>query len=209
MAHKHSLGMAAGAVCLVLTANLALAQTATKVIVKPDYSQIIPDCNKLGALESQIPDGEAGELLKQASAACQDYHNGNLTEEQWSDRILTLDEHAAFVKAPATFVGVIPFSNTAVFHGYDTYSLFLFPSEDWKQKTDEVKQLYGQFSSFGDAIGDKRLALWFSEKNDDVDIRRSKLYCDLFGLDYNDGPFVVTLQKSPAEWGKGDPAAPA
>jgi hypothetical protein len=42
------------------------------------------------------------------------------------------------------------------------------------------------------------------KKNDNVDVRRSKLYCDRFGLDYNSGPYVVTLQKSPAVWRPGD-----
>jgi hypothetical protein len=204
MKHKRSLCIAVATVCLVLPVDFVSAQDKAAVVVRPATSEVTKDCDKLRALESKIPGGEAGRLLRQARASCEDYRKGKLTKEQWGNRILSLDEEAAFVEAPAGFVGIIPFTTAAVFQGYDTYSLFLFPSAEWKQKKDDIKQLYEEFSAFGDAIGDRRLALWFSEKNDDVDIRRSKLYCDRFGLDYNNGPFVVTLQKSPAVWRTGD-----
>jgi len=203
MNHERSLCIGVSTVCLVLPVALLVAQDKA-VVVRPATSEITRDCNKLRALKSKIPGGEAGLLLKQTWASCEDYRKGKLTKEQWGNRILALDEKAAFVEAPADFVGIIPFSTAAVFQGYDTYSLFLFPSAEWKQKKDDIKQLYEEFGAFGDAIGDRRLALWFSERNDDVDVRRSKSYCDLFGLDYNNGPFVVTLQKSPAVWRKGD-----
>jgi len=32
------------------------------------------------------------------------------------------------------------------------------------------------FNSFGDAIGEHRFAIWFTNKNDKVDVRHSKLY---------------------------------
>jgi hypothetical protein len=162
------------------------------------------ECDRLEAQATKIPFGDVGSLLKEALKACNDYRNSKLTTAEWGERILTLEEKSAFLEPPAEFAGIIPFSSAAIFRGYDSYSLFLFPSADWTRKKDEVKQLYDEFSAFGDAIGDKRLAIWFSEKHDEVDVRRSKLYCDRFELDYNNGPFIVTLQKSPAAWRKGD-----
>lgn len=192
--------------CLPFTTGRLSAQTAALAVVKPDTERIGQDCDGLQARERRIPSGAAGKLLKQALAACQDYRLGKLSKQQWGERILTLDEKSAFVEVPAGFEGIIPFSTAALFQGYETYSLFLLPSTEWKRRKTEVQALYEEFRAFGDAIGEQRLAIWFSEKSGDLDIRRSKLYCDRFGLSYDGGPYVVTLRKSPAAWKNGDPA---
>lgn len=91
--------------------------------------------------------------------------------------------------------------------GFSAYTLFLFPSEEWKDKNkqEELKSLRQAFSSFGQAIGDKKVAIWFSERNgSSVDTKRSKDYCDKFNLSYNDGPYVVVTPKRPDEIRRGD-----
>jgi hypothetical protein len=206
MNHSTILSIVIGGISLMPIADRLSAQAAATAVTRTDTEHVGQDCSKLEARDSRIPSSEAGSLLRQALSACKDYRKGKLTKEQWGERILTLDEKAAFVEAPAEFLGIVPFSTAALFQGYETYSLFLFPSTEWKRKKDEVKDLYQEFMVFGDAIGDQRLAIWFSEKSDEVDIRRSKLYCDRFGLGYDDGPYVITLQKSPAVWRNGDPA---
>jgi hypothetical protein len=165
-------------------------------------SAVTQECAKLEA-KQQLPGNDVGKLLEDAVRACKDYQKRTLSLDQWNERIIGLEERAAFLVTPPGFEGIIPFGDAALFRGYDTYSLFLFPSAEWQHKKDEVRALYDEFNSFGDAIGDRRLAVWFTGKSDEVDTRRSKLYCDHFGLDYNMGPYVVTIQKSPAAWRPG------
>jgi hypothetical protein len=91
--------------------------------------------------------------------------------------------------------------------GYKAYSLFLIPSSDWQTKTQELRDLRSAFSDFGDAIGDQKLAVWFSNEDDTkVDVNRSKTYCDKLGLSYNDGPFVVTTKSHPDALRTGEQA---
>ena len=91
--------------------------------------------------------------------------------------------------------------------GYKAYSLFLIPSSDWQAKNEELRALRSAFTDFGDAIGDQRLAVWFSNEDDTkLDVNRSKSYCDRLGLSYNDGPFVVTTMSHPDAVKKEDQA---
>src|SRR3989442_1338807 len=95
-------------------------------------------CPRLEAKQNIIPDGEAGALIKQALGACKDYRARKLTEDEWSEQLVTIEEHAAFLNPPPGFAGIIPFSDAGLFEGFDTYSLFLFPSVEWTNKKDEV-----------------------------------------------------------------------
>lgn len=89
--------------------------------------------------------------------------------------------------------------------GYKMFSLFLIPSSDWKMKTEELAKLRTVFTDFGDAIGNEKVAIWFTNDNGEgVDFNRGKSYCDKFGLSYNDGPFIVTSKLYPDEVRKGD-----
>jgi hypothetical protein len=90
--------------------------------------------------------------------------------------------------------------------GYKTYSLFLIPSSDWEAKDRDLRGLRTAFQAFGEAIGNQKAALWFSNEDDTrPDFIRSKDYCDQFGLNYNDGPYVVTLKSLPEAVKRGDP----
>jgi len=96
-----------------------------------------------------------------------------------------------------------------------SYSIFLVPSLSTEEKSSAapIKVLRTEFEAFGDAIGDQRAAIWLkpapypspaalAEESvalslHYVDVLRSKDYCDRFGLNYNDGPYVVTTQVRP------------
>ncbi len=87
---------------------------------------------------------------------------------------------------------------TPIEKGFETYTLFLFPSADWLDRTDDLAVLRKAYLNFGDAIGDKHLAVWFLDSdNRAVSIARSKVFCDWLHLDYNDGPYVVTTNVYP------------
>jgi len=47
--------------------------------------------------------------------------------------------------------------------GYQTYTLFLIPDEEWlsKEKDRELNDLFVDFIRFGDRICDDNLAVWF------------------------------------------------
>jgi len=91
--------------------------------------------------------------------------------------------------------------------GYQCYVLFLFPSAEWidKNKNAELSSLFDVFKNFGEAIGNRRAAIWFTKwTKTDVDINRSKEYCDKFSLNYNDGPYIIVIGKHPAEISTGN-----
>ena len=84
---------------------------------------------------------------------------------------------------------------------FKAYSLFLFPSSEW-DKTDrqnDLRKIRTAFSGFGDSIGNTQAAIWLSKDSLSIapDVQRSKYYCDLFKLNYNAGPFVMTSLKRP------------
>jgi hypothetical protein len=60
------------------------------------------------------------------------------------------------------------------------------------------------FLSFGYAIGEKGAATLLIDPSEEVDLEWSKFYCDRLGLNYNDGPYVVTSPKRPDLLRKGD-----
>src|SRR4051812_5749646 len=68
------------------------------------------ECAKLEA-QPRLPGENAGDLLKEARSACRDYRDGKLSAVKWSERIVALEERAAFVEAPTGFAGIIPFSD--------------------------------------------------------------------------------------------------
>lgn len=90
--------------------------------------------------------------------------------------------------------------------GFETYTLFLIPDEGWisGEKDAELEKLYGDFLQFGHAIGESNLAIWFRKNGTEVDVSRSRKYCDRFGLLYH-GPFIVISSKHPdSEMGSED-----
>ncbi len=105
---------------------------------------------------------------------------------------------------------------------FQTYSLFLVPTlslgkDAKKDDLDAIFALKAAFQSFGTAIGDRKAAIWLLdalpnatvrrkapkdstdslEAAEGIDTLRSKYYCDKLGLNYNDGPYVVTTRIRP------------
>ncbi len=93
-------------------------------------------------------------------------------------------------------------------NNFSAYSLFLFPSSEWSKPELQAERykIRAAFSDFGDSIGNKRAAIWFSTSfnSSTPDVQRSKYFADTFKLNYNDGPFVVTSLKRPDALAKND-----
>ena len=106
--------------------------------------------------------------------------------------------------------------------GFDTYSMFLVASKEWSPVDSQdlasdvpnqqkaLDALFYAFRGFGEAIGEFKAAVWLAPASRQgptppyPDILRGKSYADRFGLDYNDGPFVVTTRQRPDLVGSGD-----
>jgi hypothetical protein len=87
---------------------------------------------------------------------------------------------------------------TPIKKGFETYTLFLFPSAEWLDRAQDLDVLRKAYQNFGDAIGEKHLAVWFLDAdNRTVSIARSKVFCDWLGLDYNSGPYIITTDVYP------------
>lgn len=86
-------------------------------------------------------------------------------------------------------------------NNFNAYTMFLFPSAEWSKSELEkdLNTIRNTFASFGDSIGDTRAAIWFTQGRYSQlpDIERSKYYCDLLKLSYNDGPYIITSLKRP------------
>lgn len=82
--------------------------------------------------------------------------------------------------------------------GFETYTLFLIPDEEWisGEKDTKLEKLYEDFLQFGGTIGENNLAIWFWKTGTEIDVSRSRKYCDKFSLPYR-GPFIVTSSKHP------------
>ncbi len=79
---------------------------------------------------------------------------------------------------------------------FKSYSVLLVPSSEWIHgSVTDVSELHGAFVRFGASIGEGHLAIWFENQDGAPDVARSKYYCDLLNLNYNDGPYVVTSEQ--------------
>jgi hypothetical protein len=95
--------------------------------------------------------------------------------------------------------------------GFKTYSLFLICNPQWldPQKNAGLLQLYRQFQSFGRAIGDDHVAVWFWKSNSYehsdaalaqiVDVERSVRFCQAWKLTPSEGPHLVITSTYPDE----------
>lgn len=203
---KRKSGKPSAAIILAAMVACPAAMRAEDQAVKIEIrNQESSRCDDLVKLKEKIPTDATGDLLRQALAACAMPSSGikkpqDERQKEIGLKLSPIIAKAAFVVAPKGFTDILPYTS---YNDAQSYSLFLFPSTEWSKNPDN-KRLLEQFQSFGDAIGDKHLALWFAITADEIDVLRSKEYCDRFGLNYNDGPYVVTIQKSPATWKRPD-----
>jgi hypothetical protein len=130
-----------------------------------------------------------------ARQACDDINNHRITDGSWVSAMNKAENLLSAPEKPREFE-LIP-------NDYGVYSLFIIPNKSWSRK-DELSQLKEVFQNFGDAIGNSRLAIWLEDEKTGVDINRSKWYCDLLRLSYNDGPYVVTTRHRPDQIKQGE-----
>lgn len=88
--------------------------------------------------------------------------------------------------------------------GFSTYILALIPSPELVDDNLEWQEFRNIFYKMGNSIGEAKAAIWmgtdYSETDplkSGVDIQRSKYYCDLYSLDYNNGPYLLVTSKRP------------
>ena len=83
---------------------------------------------------------------------------------------------------------------------YPMYAVFLWPNRDPRvnrEEKEDVLALWRAFKTFGESIGGRAAAIWFTRSGNLVDVDRSKYYCDLLDLDYNRGPYLLVSQHRP------------
>lgn len=80
---------------------------------------------------------------------------------------------------------------------FEAYALFLFPDPYWRTNPN-IPMLKDSFRIFGDAIGDRRAAVWFSDEDDQVDYQQARDVCNILALSYVDGPYIVVSHVPPA-----------
>lgn len=90
---------------------------------------------------------------------------------------------------------------------YKSWSLFLVSNQTWltPESNDKLKDLYGKFQKFGDAIGPEHLAVWFwSDSPDDttfndIDVQRSSAFCSLMQIPPSKSPYVIITTDYPGK----------
>jgi hypothetical protein len=184
--------------------------------VLPDVGYVQRECTLLHQQSAKYYPGVSHKVER----ACRQFDAGKLNGDAWLAQIdplaRAIDREIpclACLRQPLEPRAPIPES-------FASYSTFLVPDTfvgnklDW----DQILALRRAFEAFGDSIGDRRAAIWFDPErhgfirtaksetrnseplisvNPLVDTMRSKEYCDKFGLNYNDGPYVVTTRKRP------------
>ena len=102
---------------------------------------------------------------------------------------------------------VINLENEPIPKNYQSWSLFLVCNPQWLSAENEVRlsNLYAQFNSFGDAIGSKHLAVWFSRRPpapgrpvaEDIDVNQNAAFCTKMKLLPSKSPYVVVTTSYP------------
>lgn len=96
--------------------------------------------------------------------------------------------------------------------GYESWSLFLICNPAWivRQQDEGIRDLFGQYKAFGDAIGPSNLAIWFWKEPAPepsanlTDVSRSSEYCGRFKLLPSKSPYVLVTTRHPDEQETGD-----
>ncbi|MDH3445908.1 MAG: hypothetical protein OEN50_18430 [Deltaproteobacteria bacterium] len=90
---------------------------------------------------------------------------------------------------------------------YRSWSLFLICNPQWLLAGSEARlaNLYEHFNAFGDAIGEKHLAVWFTRRPPtperslakDLDVKRNAALCTKLKLLPSNSPYVVVMNSYP------------
>lgn len=186
----------------VIASGTGFAQTATfqvrpSAIITDDFL-VKRSCDRFRKDLLTAGSAELRDLLKTATDACKQVKRRKITHEQWFMRIAGIQS-----KAGSAYEVFIPRSVAPLPEGFKSYSILLMPSSahwDDRQSSGMVRS----FLTFGYAIGEHRAATLLLDQWEKPDLEWSKHYCDRLGLNYNDGPYVVTSAKRPDLLKKGD-----
>lgn len=90
---------------------------------------------------------------------------------------------------------------------YQSWSLFLICNPQWllAESESRLSNLYANFISFGDAIGERHLAVWFTRRPPtpqgsiakDLDVKRNAALCTKLKLLPSKSPYVVVMTSYP------------
>jgi hypothetical protein len=88
-------------------------------------------------------------------------------------------------------------------NGFNNYILFISPSHTYVEKSSQEKlnNLGKAFLNFKKYIGQNNLAVWCGSINKNkfnFNVSLSKYYADRFGLNYNDGPYIIITNVNPS-----------
>jgi hypothetical protein len=176
----------------VLSTVLLLA-AATETFDIPDPFLIRRECS---AAERALPDarGTSRDIEQEIADACRSMTKKFIDPDDWMDRVYLLRSGEGQVQIPPT--AFVPVRRRAIPKSFAVYSMLLVPSLQ-SARAPERADFIRALKEYGKAIGDERAAILFVDAKGDIDVQRSKYYCDLLRLDYNRGPYLVTSHKRP------------
>lgn len=162
----------------------------------PDNAWLERQCDALRIKKTTNEAAKAA--LDRARGACDVYLTSSrdqASRDTWLRAMLALQDDVG----PKAMQDLVPQFSGNLPADLESYSLFLVPDDRWRQGQFAKYQgdLWKAAFTYGQSIGDKHVAIWFLDDENDVDVRRSQEYCRRFGLNYNDGPYVVTVRKRP------------
>jgi hypothetical protein len=203
--------------------------------VLPDSFVIGRGCEALRRLANakvssqQYDHSEIARLATEIEALCAPVKEEETTPDEWMRRASSIEHRlrrvalCAGCRAPMLKAASLR-PRQPIPADFVSYTLFLTPNDAIEASSREnVMALRYAFIRFGEAIGDRRAAIWFDPEDPLLsvayvavgigraevkapysDVLRSKAYCDRFGLDYNNGPYVITTLRRPDQVGEDD-----
>jgi hypothetical protein len=100
----------------------------------------------------------------------------------------------------------LPLDTEPIPRSYQSWSLFLICNPQWLVAANEARlaNLYQHFNAFGDAIGERHLAVWFTRRRpprgsivQDLDGKRNAALCTKLKLLPSKSPYVVVMATYP------------
>lgn len=189
------------AILVLNVPSLAISQESLYVL--PDKQFIEIECNALEKdARNHLPASQ-----DDIHDLCSRVRAGTINTDEWMIKIDPIAREVdGSIPCPNCLRLFLP-KREPVPAGFKTYTLVLIPSPSLANNSSWLLSLKKQFNAFGSSIGEDKAAIWLGTRyGRGVDVERSKYYCDLFKLNYNDGPYFVTTNKRPDLFSSGDEA---